>query len=341
MKRKLSLILSIIMISMLVIVSGCGKADNNTQKSDGSNAQPTKISLGFTSWPTNMLAYVAQEKGFFKENGLDVSIKEFSSTTESSNAFLTGSIDMCTYPAPDTIAPISEGADFKVIMMTDKSLGSDGLVVNPQIKDIHDLKGKTVATQLYSVDHMYLLTLLDEAGMSANDVKIVDMSMPDAGNAFIAGKVDAASIWEPYLSKAVEGGGKLLYSTKDNPDLVTDCIAASADIIKNNPEAVKAFVKSWNETVEYWKNNREDAEAIIAKHMNVTPKECHEMMDTLVITTAADSVTGFTKADNTAYWGYTQQKIAKFLKDLNMIKKDVNASDIIDSTFVNEVANGK
>lgn len=334
-------VIGLLFVSLLLsaFIAGCG-GTNSAEKAAGSK-ELMKLNLGFTSWPTNMLAYVAQEKGIFQKNGLEVSLKEFPSTTESSNAFLAGNLDMCTYPAPDTIPPASEGANFKVIMMTDKSLGSDGLVARPEIKNIQDLKGKTVATQLYSVDHMYLLTLLDNAGMSDKDIKIVDMSMADAGSAFLAGKVDAASIWEPYLSKAVNGGGKMLYSTKDNPDLITDCVAASASIIKDHPEAVAAFVKSWNEAVLYWKNNRDEAEAIIAKRMNVSQEECHAMMETLYITTAQDSVEGFTKAEKSSYWGYTQQKIALFLKELKVIKNDVNAASLIDDTFVKKVANGK
>lgn len=336
---KIKKILYALMMGVLLtsILAGCGSSDSSKEKA----SQSMKLTVGFTSWPTNMFAYLAEEKGFFKDNGLDVSLKEFPSTTESSNAFLAGNLDMCTYPAPDTIPPISEGANFKVVMMTDKSLGSDGLVAKPEIQSIKDLKGKTIATQLYSVDHMYLLTLLDKEGMSADDVKIVDMSMADAGNAFIAGRVDAACIWEPYLSKAVSGGGKLLYSTKDDPNLVTDCMAASDSLIQKNPQAIVAFIKSWNQAVEYWKNNREDAEAIMAKKMNVTPKEMHDMMETLYITTPQDSVDSFKKSDSPASWGYTQQKIAKFLKGLGVIKKEVKANDIIDSQFVEKVVEEK
>ncbi|CUH96806.1 hypothetical protein P22_2917 [Propionispora sp. 2/2-37] len=339
MQKKMVSGLLFLSLLLTTLIAGCG-GTHSTEKAAGSK-ELMKLSLGFTSWPTNMLAYVAQEKGIFQKNGLEVSLKEFPSTTESSNAFLAGNLDMCTYPAPDTIPPASEGAHFKVIMMTDKSLGSDGLVSRPEIKSIQDLKGKTVATQLYSVDHMYLLTLLDNAGMSAQDIKIVDMNMADAGSAFLAGKVDAASIWEPYLSKAVNGGGKLLYSTKDNPDLITDCVAASAAVVKERPEAVTAFVKSWNEAVLYWQNHRDEAEAIIAKRMNVTPEECRAMMDTLHIATVQDSVEGFTKTEKSSYWGFTQQKIVSFLKELKVIKNDVEAASLIDDTFVKKVANEK
>ncbi|SEI99245.1 NitT/TauT family transport system substrate-binding protein [Propionispira arboris] len=337
MKKNKVIIFFFIGALTIFFLVGCGNTKNAEQGSGGPKGL-TKISVGFTSWPTNMMIYLAQEKGIFEKNGLDVSSEEFSSTTESSNAFLAENLDMCTYPAPDIIAPISRGADFKVIMMTDKSLGSDGLVVKPAIQRIEDLKGKTIATQLYSVDHMYLLTLLDGAGMSSDDVNIVDMSMSDAGNAFLAGQVDAASIWEPYLSKAVAGGGKLLYSTKDNPDLITDCIAASHKFVTDNPEAVAAFVKSWDEAVAYWKEHPEESEALMAKKMNVSDKEFHDMMGTLYITTVQDSVKGFSKAEDASYWGYTQQKIVTFLKKLNVIEKKIDAGSIIDSTFVNEAA---
>ena len=337
-KKKILCIISLLML-VVALVAGCGSS-SNSGSSNGSK-EPMKLTMGITPWPTNMFVYVAQEKGFFKQNGIDVTIKEFGATTEDSNAFMAGNLDMITSPSPDVIAPASKGGDFKVIMMTDKSLGSDGLVVKPDIKTIQDLKGKTVAVQQYSVDHMYLLMLLDKAGMKPTDVKIVDMNTSDAGNAFIAGKVDAACIWEPFLSKAVAGGGKLLYTTKEDPDLITDSILASGKMVKNNPQTLIAFLKSWNQAVEYWKSNRADAEAIMAKHMNVSPKEMHDMMDQLQITTAADSVKSFTKADTPAYWGYTQNKIAKFLKDMNVIQKDVNADDLIDAQFVKAVADGK
>ena len=92
-------------------------AEENTSK------ELTKLSLGTSPWPTNMFFYLAKEKGIFEKNGLDVTIQEFASTTESSNAFVGGQIDFCTYASSETIAPFAQGAEFSVVLETDKSNG--------------------------------------------------------------------------------------------------------------------------------------------------------------------------------------------------------------------------
>lgn len=345
-KRFLSTIVSVsVMTVVMAGLSGCGSngetADGGSETvsaEDGGSGALEKVVFGTSPWPTNMFAYLAKEKGIFEKNGIDVDIQYFPSTTDSSSAFISGNLDICTYASPDIIPPVSEGADFDVIIMSDKSMGSDGMVVKPEINDIKDLKGKTVGTQLYSVDHMYLLSLLDRAGMSADDVTIVDMTIGDAGTAFIAGQLDAASIWEPFLSKAVASGGKLLYSSKDDPDLITDSICASKEMTESRPDVTQAFVDSWYEAIDYWKENTEEAEIIMAKSLDVTPEEFRSTMETIYIPSAAEVVDAFTPSESSEYYGYTGQKMVEFLKELDVIQNEPIVADYINDTFVKATA---
>ena len=259
-KRILSLFLIVI---MSLCLCACG---NDSSSSSDENGLP-KVTLGTTSWPTNMFFYLAKEKGYFEENGVNVTIKDFSSTTESTNAFIGGKIDFCTFASSETISPFAQGAEFSIVLETDKSNGSEGLVAKSDIKNISDLAGKTIATQIYSVDHMLLLTLLNENGMTEKDVNIVDMSIQESGNAFIAGQCDAACIWDPYFSQAKAAGGTELFSSADNPNLITDVLGASKSVIKNNPDAVTGVIKAFFEAVDYWKENPDDANKIMGKQL--------------------------------------------------------------------------
>lgn len=83
MKRLLALLLS---ATMVLGFTGCG-ASGDTAKSD---TKVPEVTLGTTSWPTNMFFYLANEKGFFEKEGVKVKIQDFSSTTESTNAFVGG-----------------------------------------------------------------------------------------------------------------------------------------------------------------------------------------------------------------------------------------------------------
>lgn len=331
MKKKILSSMLAAFMAFSLVACGNGKAADSGAKKESSL---TKVTLGMTTWPTNELYYLAKEKGIFEKNGLDVEIQEFTSTTESSNAFIGGKLDFCTAPSSETIAPYSQGAKFNVVLVSDKSNGCEGLIAKPEIKSIKELKGKTIATQLYSVDHMFLLTLLADAGMSKNDVNIVDMSIQQSGNAFIAGKVDAACVWDPYFSNAKNSGGTVLYSSKDNPDLITDTLLASSDIVNNKPEVAQAIVKSFFQARDYWKQNPDEANGFMAGKMGVDKKEFASEMEGLIIPDINEELKIFKEADDYTYWAYTQNKIEKFMKELGAISKDVDCKDLINDKFV-------
>lgn len=326
-KRKIKKLLGIVLTTAMIIttitaMSGCGKKD-----------EPIKI--GTAPWTTNMFLYLAEDKGFFKEEGLNVEIVYFPVASDSYSAFSSQKLDLVTIASPDTIAPFSKGTDFKTIIVTDKSTGSDGIVAKKGINSIKDLKGKKIATELYSVDHMYLLSLLDEVGLTKDDVEIVNMSIADSSTAFIAGQVDAAAIWEPFLNNSVNNGeGVLLSTSKEQPDLITDSIIASGDLIKKRPQDVQKFVNVWFKSIEYWQKNKDEAEEIMAKHLDVSKEDFRAMMDELHINTAEDVIKLFTKADNDSYYGYTTKKMAGFLKDSKVIDNIPDVDKMIDSSFV-------
>ena len=95
MKKK---ILSVALVVGNGCFHECSGADKAGKTSDSKESgELTKLSLGTTSWPTNMFFFLAEEKGFYEANGVDVTIQEFSSTTESTNAFVGGQLDFCTF----------------------------------------------------------------------------------------------------------------------------------------------------------------------------------------------------------------------------------------------------
>lgn len=322
------------MVAVFMILSACGE---KTVSGGEMSKKDTTLKFGTTAWPTSMFAFLADDLGYFKEAGIDVDMQIFSSFKDSQQAFVGGKLDVITSPSSDTIAPYSQGAKFDVIMLTDKSLGADGMVAKKGIDNIKDLKGKTVATELYSVDHMYLLQLLDKAGMSEKDVKLTNMSIPDAGTAMIAGKVDAAVVWEPYLSKAQrKGEANLLYSSKDTPDLITDSVIVNRKVAKDKKESVQAFVDSWYRAVDYWKENREDAEEKMAEHMDVSPEEFRTIMKTLYIATPKDAQEAFDETSENSFVE-VNTKIAEFQKELGVIKIVPDVSEMVNPEFVHNI----
>ena len=78
------------------------------------------------------------------------------------------------------------------------------------------------------------------------------MKAGDAGSAFVAGKVDAAVTWEPWLSKAKETPfGHVLLSSDKTPGIIVDSLAFKPDFLKKRGADVKKIVAAWNEAVEF------------------------------------------------------------------------------------------
>ena len=176
--------------------------------------------------------------------------------------------------------------------------------------------------------------------MTEKDVNIVDMSIQESGNAFIAGQCDAACIWDPYFSQAKAAGGTELFSSADNPNLITDVLGASKSVIKNNPDAVTGVIKAFFEAVDYWKENPDDANKIMGKQLGVTEEEFAEQMNGLLIPTVDDVVTAFTEADDYSYWGYTQNTVRDFMYKLGVFdNNNFDCKDMIDDSFVKSLAN--
>ena len=182
---------------------------------------------------------------------------------------------------------------------------------------------------------MFLLTLLNENGMTEKDIHIVDMSIQESGNAFVAGQCDAACIWDPYFSQAKDAGGTELFSSADNPDLITDVLAASKSLCDKDPKAVTAVIKSFFDAVEYWKANPEEANAYMGEKLGVGAEEFASEMEGLLIPGAEDVVKAFTEADSYDYWGYTQNTVRDFMYELGVLENnEKNCGDMIDASFV-------
>jgi NitT/TauT family transport system substrate-binding protein len=228
------------------------------------------IRLGVSDWPGWVAWYVAQEKGFFRSEGVDVKLVWFGTYSDSISAFASGQLDANSQTLSDTIPLASKGMKIKVILVNDNSNGNDALVVKNSIKTIKDLKGKKVAVETGAIDHFFLLYVLQKYGLTEKDIQIINMTTQDAAIALIEGKVDAAAVWEPWISKIVESKkAHVLISSKDTPGLIPDLLVVHEESLNKNYNEYIKLAKVWFKTVEFIKNNPSEAAAIMAKVLNI------------------------------------------------------------------------
>ncbi len=231
----------------------------------GTPAQ-AEVKVGVSDWTGWVAWYVAQEQGYFRKYGANVKLVWFANYSDSIAALSTGQLDANSQTWSDTLGPLAKGLPLKAILVNDNSAGNDALMVAPRIQSFADLRGRTLALEQFSVSHFVLYTALSRNGLSPKDVKIVNLSAGDAAAAFISGRVDAAVVWNPWISQIQKSGkGRPLFTSAQMPGLIPDLLVAQAQAIQSKRRDLTGMVRAWFDTESFIRTQPDRAVAIMAK----------------------------------------------------------------------------
>jgi NitT/TauT family transport system substrate-binding protein len=321
-----------IILGIVLLLTGCGATAENA---GGSEGKKNPIKIGFSALPSWYLWYLVEEKGFLKKYGVDVELVWFPVYADSLSALNTGKIDGNSQALLDTITPLDKGIDLKTVFITDNSTGGDGLVATKDINSVKDLKGKKIGTEIGTIEHFFMLTALKEAGLKESDVQFTNLSVPDAGNAFLAGNLDAVGLWEPFLSKALEKeNAHSLVTSADYPGLISDVFVVRGDVAKERKEDLEKITAAWFDGVEYLAKNYDESIEIIAKKAGISKEELDVGLKGFKLFLPDENMAAFKEGDSYASFNYTAIENAKFLQQLDYIKKIPDFAGFVDSSFV-------
>src|SRR3989339_1250662 len=263
-------------IIVVVIVLGLGGYFLMNKNSGQQSGPLPKVTIAMVTFPGYAPLYVAKEKSFFE--GLDVELTRIESIGDIRAAMRGGGINMYAatydiYQSTKDVAP--NGVGFLVI---DESHGADGVATAANVNSIKDLRGKKVGAEPGFPPYLVLQYLLDKEGMTLKDLDFQDMPTTDAGNAFAAGKLVAAGIYEPALSASVKArpGSKVFTSSADIPGLVQDLIFADEKLAKEYPQALEKVAVGYFKAIDYINTNHDDAYQIMAKAFSVSVPEMED-----------------------------------------------------------------
>jgi len=342
MRKKTAALVALILVAAMLaaLAAGCSSGQPAPQKqAAGQNEKPQKIVIAYTPWIGYGALFVAQDKGMFKSRGLDVELQSIEGVGDRKQALAAGKIQAMAASLDVSVAAAGEGVPMKFVWAFDASNGADGLIVKKGkgIEKVADLKGREVAFHKGSSSHLFLDTVLEKAGLSEKDIKVVDMKASEAASAFMAGKVDAAVTWEPHLSKAVAAGDKILVSTKDTPGLIADVLAFREDFVKNNPAAVQAVVDALAEATEFLNKNPAEASKILAAAFKSKPEEAAADMRTVKFYDLKDNLEFYGTKEKPGPIFDVGNRAGKFYVGLKLLSQAPDLTKFVDDTFIKKV----
>jgi sulfonate transport system substrate-binding protein len=239
----------------------------------GMAAAQTKLKAGMVTGIDQIGLPIALERGFFEKQGLDVTIaRPYATGVDALNALTAGESEIVQVGVP-MIGAVLRGMDLVALgnySGNATKLGSDATMAIIAGKDagiakgdLKSLKGKKIAASFGTINHLYILAVLDKAGLAPTDVTLVNTPPPEMTVALLAKGVDAFSAWDPWP----------IVAQKDVPGAVE--VLRGGDVISylGYNVALRPWVQKNGETIEKFLAAVSEAD----KWMRANPKQAAQV----------------------------------------------------------------
>ena len=258
-KIKRNLLLLAMSLTMIISLVGCGAKEevqeNNT------------IRLGVMSAADSAPILLAQEKGYFEEEGVNLELEIFSNGATKQSSIQAGELDAAMLSMIQFLNNVKGGLQAKITTTTD---GMFPIVLAKNYEEKEDVK----------VGLMEVSVINFLADQYLTDYKVYINEMPVRMQMLMEDKIDMAVLPEPLASNAqLKGLEKRVYGDPD--DFTPNAIIFTDEFIKNNPKTVEGFHNAYNKAVEDIINNPDEAKDILISKLELNP----EIKDLIVLPT--------------------------------------------------------
>src|SRR5438128_6709391 len=234
-------------------------------------ASAQTVTVGATSSTSDAPIFIAAKKGFFREEGLDVTVSNFRSASDMVPSLGAGQLDAGAGSAGAALYnAVARGIRIKIV--ADKASSPPGygatkilvrkdLVESGRYRSLQDLKGMKFAMNAPGVSNTSTLnTLLQSAGLKYSDVETVDLPLPDHVAALKNKSVDASASVEPGPALAIRNGDAVLIKSDDEilPNHQIAVLLYSEDFASKRTDAARRFMRAYIRAVRFYNDALSD-----------------------------------------------------------------------------------
>ncbi|MCL2089222.1 MAG: phosphate ABC transporter substrate-binding/OmpA family protein [Oscillospiraceae bacterium] len=232
--------------------------------------------------------------------GLNVDIRVINDDEEALQAFIAGDVVAIGLSVNEWAYVHArlrqENVSGRMVMMTDRSTGGDGIVTTADITSIEGLYGHRIAVSKNSAAHVMLEWLLKTSGLTAaqtDEIKrdmVYTNSTEETFEALVSGQAEAAALWEPYITLAErQANAKILFSTKSASNLMIDGIVFREDYLNKYPDKAADFIKGALSSIRRYESNYEYIRQF-EDYSGLSNAEIRAMSDLVSFANFADNV---------------------------------------------------
>ncbi len=317
----------------LLVIVGCGPSGGGPN--GGPGAKP--LTIAYSDWPGWLVWEIANQKGFFKDAGVNVELKWYD-YSPSLKAFETGNVDSVLVVCGDSLTIAKPST---AIVLTDYSNGNDMIIGKSDIKSIKDLKGKKVAVEKNLVENILLDKALEVNGLTESDVTIEDVTTDKMPVTLGSAGVAAVGAWYPISGETLKQnpGSTPLFKSSDAPGLIYDALQVSRESLASRRDDWKKVVGVWFRCLDYLNDPKthDDAVKIMAERIKAKPEDLEKNLKGTYLLNKEGNLKTLEKRDTLdSVYGSLKNANAFYL-DHKVYDKAPNLDSYVDPSVVKEV----
>jgi NitT/TauT family transport system substrate-binding protein len=282
---------------------------------------------------THTSVWLAEDQGFFKKHGLDVTSVFTGSGSVTSQALVAGEVKLASTSVGPTAGAIGGGADLVILAGLINILPYQ-LWVHPQVRQSADLKSKRAAISTFgSGSHLAVEVALQHLGLDPARDKIAIMQVgqqPERVAALISGRIDATAL-DPGFAQAAKDNGltMMLDMTKMDVPFANTVVVSSRRFVKENPQLIESFLKGTIDGLSFLPNpaNEKAMKNVLARRLKLTTPESIQAMYDATVQIHAKTRIPYAPAAGV-------QNMIDALHRVNPRLAKLKAADIIDNSFI-------
>ena len=233
--------------------------------------EPGKILFGYSVWIGDLPLMIAGHKGYFKEAGLDVELKEYEGLKEMTQDYQDGKIQGRTNVVMDVMEEYIRGMDQRIVLGLDFSNGADGIACSKELSSPKQFQGKRVGYEKDTLTQYFLHYILAKHDLTLDETIHVEADPGNAAKLLLKGEIDVAVTYEPYLSEIhADDRFHVPVTSATEPGLIIDVITFKTAFVENYPDAVLAFCRAYFRSLEYIQEHPDEVQGYLAKKWETT-----------------------------------------------------------------------
>src|SRR5919198_1665742 len=227
---------------------------------------------------------VADQLGYFKQEGLKVNIRWYIAGTDLPSMWGAGNIHLGTATATMVVPIAANGQPIYNIAPQSDIAGTQQVVLGKKAQELvrspKDLEKLKIGMPKGASLTMAIQNMAKDTGVDFTKIQFVNLAPPDAIIALAKGDVDAVALWAPWALNAVKQAGGKVYFTGNKSFIpgkegqvdwlhVHAGVVASGDMVKKNPNTLKAILRALEKATAKINSDREAAVKIVAREMKL------------------------------------------------------------------------